>query len=524
MKRISFATQLVLLWTLVAMICMLLIVIVWLFVQTDQKRQVSLASQQASLACENIGGRYALSNQLNGGTLNIALMHAVLDTVLIRSANVEGGFWTPVVAGGSSSAPLTATLGANHATATSAKMTEGFLAYSFPTYEGTGVKRDVPQAETPLILRALRRAAAGHLPVSDSVPNGQGATVAAACPVAGSSALYVWTLTRAQAPLGKYGHLLVVSLAAVLTGILAIAVILGISLRRWKQNLSVIDRALSSDIASRWTELSPVGEADLDRIIRAVNAFADRSRTSQAAAFALSEQLQQAERFASLGKLAAQVAHEIRNPLGAVRLKLENVIAHDEGVRRQQLMSALAQVDRIESQVTSLLALTQPVTSIKQSVNVSDWLTATIATHEEQAKQKDIVLLLDIVNLGPASEEIEGPCANFDPMQMARALDNLILNAIRHTPSGGNVKVKADRVQLEQTNVLRIQVGDNGPGVPSAERESIFKPFVTGRPDGSGLGLAVVREVATAHGGHAYLADTQNGACFVIEIPWHTYS
>jgi two-component system sensor histidine kinase HydH len=79
-------------------------------------------------------------------------------------------------------------------------------------------------------------------------------------------------------------------------------------------------------------------------------------------------------------------------------------------------------------------------------------------------------------------------------------------------------------VTTDDTDLLRIAVLDNGSGVAIADRERIFEPFVTGRPDGSGLGLAVATEVATAHGGRAYVADTDSGACFVIEIPWHTYS
>ena len=107
---------------------------------------------------------------------------------------------------------------------------------------------------------------------------------------------------------------------------------------------------------------------------------------------------------------------------------------------------------------------------------------------------------------------------------MARAVDNLVLNAIRHAPHDGKVVVRARRIAAPEGKTLRLVVIDNGPGVSASDRERIFEPFVTGRPDGSGLGLAVAREVATAHGGRAYVADTEHGACFVIDIPWHTYS
>jgi signal transduction histidine kinase len=521
MKRIPFATQLVLLWALVAVVCALLAGIIWLLFQTDQSRQIAIASQQSIAACEHIAARYSLSRQFAGDTYDTDLMHAVLDTVLIQAPKVEGGFWDND-SGPASPTSETRSMAGPAAGAAAPKAPDGFLAYSFPTYEGSGVKRDVPQAETPLILRALRRAASGHGPVYDSVPGGDGATVAAACPVAGTRGLYAWTLTRAQAPLGQYGHILILSLALVLTGILVIALLVGIALRRWRKNLSALEHGLSPETAASFASLTLVGEPDLDKIINAVNGFAARSRASQARASALTEKLLQAERFSSLGKLAAQVAHEIRNPLGALRLKLENILAHDGHTPHAALVSALGQVERIETQVTSLLALTQPVALTIKTVNAAEWVAATVDTHQEQARMKSIDLSLDVE--GPAQQAVEDNPARFDPVQMARALDNVILNAIRHAPAGGRVTVSARHVARGDDSILRVAVVDNGPGVPLVDRERIFEPFVTGRSDGSGLGLAVAREVATAHGGRAYVADADTGACFVIEIPWHTYS
>jgi signal transduction histidine kinase len=111
----------------------------------------------------------------------------------------------------------------------------------------------------------------------------------------------------------------------------------------------------------------------------------------------------------------------------------------------------------------------------------------------------------------------------FDSAQLARALDNLIVNALRHAPPGGHVTVRATGARWTEGERLRLEVMDDGPGVSAAERERIFEPFVTGRPDGSGLGLAVVREIASAHGGRAYLAEDSEVTCFVIDLPWRPY-
>jgi two-component system sensor histidine kinase HydH len=348
--------------------------------------------------------------------------------------------------------------------------------------------------------------------------------VVAACAVGGVPSLYAWTLTRAQTPLGPYGQILVSSLAVVLAGILVVAVVLGLALRRWKNNLSQLELGLAprSDTGSA-VRLPLVGEPDLDKIVHAFNTYVAHSEALQQRAVALGDQLIQAERFVSLGRLAAQVAHEIRNPLGAVRLKVENAIASDGSRQHESLLSVLVQVERIETQVSSLLALTQPVTVSKKATNVADWLAKTVSAHDEQAALRNVNLCVDLEALQSDILEPASCCANIDPAQMARAVDNLVLNAIRHAPRDGKVVVRARRIATPEGKSLRLVVIDNGPGVPAADRERIFEPFVTGRPDGSGLGLAVAREVATAHGGRAYVADTEHGACFVIDIPWQTY-
>lgn len=526
MKRLSFATQLVLLWALVAVVCAVLAGVIWLLIQSDQTRQVSLAGQQSASACEHVASRYSLSQQLNSDAHNNDLMYAVLDAVLIQVPTVEGGFWDAHEAVTASSGSETARSSDRESPDSApAANPNGFLAYSFPTYQGSGIKRDIPEAETPLILRALRRSAAIHAAVSDSVRGNQGATVVSACPVSGVTELYAWTLTRAQAPLGPYGHLLFSFLAVVLGGILLVAVVLGLALRRWKNNLSKLELGLAPQPdAGSTVRLPKVGEPDLDKIVDAFNAYVARSEVLQRRAVALNDQLIQAERFASLGRLAAQVAHEIRNPLGAVRLKVENAIASAETPLHGSLTSVLTQVERIEAQVSSLLALTQPVTVSRTATNVAEWLTTTVSAHTEQAALKGINLNVDLEALKSDILDLGDCAAHIDPAQMARALDNLVLNAIRHAPRDGKVAVQARRIAAPYGKSLRFVVVDNGPGVPASERERIFEPFVTGRSDGSGLGLAVAQEIAAAHGGRAYVADTEHGACFVIDIPWHTYS
>lgn len=491
MPRPSFSTQLYALWLLIAVLCGLLTATVWLMLSSALGERVADAKQQAATSCAAVASRYDLSVQRPGET-NVDLMHAVLDLVLIRTEGIEGGFWT--------AAPASAAPG-------------GFLAYAFPTYEGSGVKRDIPEAETPLILRTLRSVATTGQMRADVVSSGADAVVAVACPLPRHAGLLAWMLTRARPPLGPYGQQAATFFAGVLAIIVALALLLALALRRWKRKLTRLELALAPDgRLEQGRRIERLGERDLDPIVDALNRYADRAEHLQREANGLSAKLGQAERFGALGKMAAQIAHEIRNPVGAMRLKAENALAGDAARRESALKVIIEQVGRIESQLSSLLALTQPVTVRAQEVDLRAWLAGLVRTHESRAESRHVSLQADAASV--ATPPV------FDAAQLARALDNLIVNALHHAPSGGHVTVRARAVAANGGERLRLEVTDDGPGVSAGERERIFEPFVTGRPDGSGLGLAVVREIAPAHGGRAWLDDHPELTCFVIELPW----
>lgn len=368
MKRPSFSTQLVMLWALVAALCATLVALVWIVAGSAESEQIAGARAQGASACEAVASRYASSVRPSAAQPDTEPMHAILDIVLARAPDVEGGFWTRDGAGADGR----------------------FLAYAFPTYQGSGIKRDVPEAETPLIVRTLNASAATRTTATNVVEGAQDAVVAVACPVPAGPDLFVWTLTRAHPPLGRHGELLASGLAAVLAVILAIAAALAFALRRWKRNLARIEAALSP--AGRNPQLPRVGEADLDRIIDAFNAHARHVERLQQQAGELAARLAQAERFGMLGKLAAQLAHEIRNPMGAMRLKAENALAADSGRQQDALRIILTQIARIDAQLSGLLALTQPVSPHIARVDLDAWLPAVVDAHRELAQRQSIAL------------------------------------------------------------------------------------------------------------------------------------
>jgi signal transduction histidine kinase len=199
-------------------------------------------------------------------------------------------------------------------------------------------------------------------------------------------------------------------------------------------------------------------------------------------------------------------------------MKVDNALAAPPERRQARteaaLHTTLLQVRRLETLVSSLLALTRSFHPQRAPVALADWLAQRIREHAEAAADLGVELKLD---LQPGLDNESRDKALFDPAQMERVIDNLVLNALAHTTAGGHVEVGAAR----DATLLRLWVADDGSGVPPALRATLFDPLVTGRPGGTGLGLAVVREVVQAHGGRVALAaQPATGTRIELELPW----
>ncbi|MEK7933195.1 HAMP domain-containing sensor histidine kinase [Burkholderia contaminans] len=481
-----------------------MIAFVWLMANCAEGHRIASAKQRASEACEAIASHYTLSLP-QATEPNVQLLHDVLYAALARSAGIEGGFWRL-------GAPRSGPPGS------ASEHAGGFLTYAFPSYPGSGIKRDIPEAETPLILSALSAASTRARPAAEVAGRHREAVIAIACPVNGHSGLYAWTLVRAQSMLVVQGDAIMSAFTGVLAVLFAVSLYLTFAMCAWRENLARLDTALSNDCANSFARILCPGEPELDRIAHAFNRCIARASDSREQLSDLESRLARAHRVALLGTLAAEVAHEIRNPTGAMRLKAENALAGDASRQQSALRSILGQIERIEIQVSRLLALTQPVTPSMEHVDPATWLPESVQIHDELARSKDVALTVACtMPTTSTGETLDHPV--FDPAQMRRALDNLVINSLAHVRQGGKVHIEAIRRASPCGVRFVLEVVDDGPGVAEAERARIFEPFVSARPGGCGLGLPLVREIAASHGGTAYHAATPT-ACFVIDIPW----
>ena len=229
----------------------------------------------------------------------------------------------------------------------------------------------------------------------------------------------------------------------------------------------------------------------------------------------LEEKVHKTERLAALGKLAASVAHEIRNPLSSIR-GFAQFLGHilKESPENQEYATIMVkEVDRINRVVTDLLSFAKPLQPARTPCDISE-----LAGHITRLMEPDA---------RAAGIEIRQAIAPFpgtvlvDFSQMTQVLLNLVLNAIHGLKPGRTVEIGAE--PNEDGNGFSLWVADDGPGIDIENMEVIFDPFYTTREKGTGLGLAIVRKIIEAHDGKIRVESPPNGktgGCrFTAELP-----
>ena len=225
----------------------------------------------------------------------------------------------------------------------------------------------------------------------------------------------------------------------------------------------------------------------------------------------LERELAERERLASLGRMAATVAHEIKNPLSAIK-SIAQVMREDEQLNHEyerDLRLIVGETDRLSQSVTQLLSFARKESAAEQPLGVDELLHSVIDLFRANAREQGISLECEI----RSDATLSGKCVS----ALRDAVSNLVLNALQATPSGGGVRLVADAVNDE----LSITVEDTGAGVPPDLRERIWEPFFTTRQRGTGLGLAIVRKRVQEVGGSASLGAAHNGrgAVFHLRMP-----
>jgi len=222
----------------------------------------------------------------------------------------------------------------------------------------------------------------------------------------------------------------------------------------------------------------------------------------------LERELAERERLAALGRMAATVAHEIKNPLSAIK-SIAQVMREDEGLRNEyerDLGLIVGETDRLNQSVTQLLSFARKESPAAQPQSVEELVRSVVDLFRANAREQGIVLEYEV--------NVEAELAGRSVSALRDALSNLLLNALQATPPGGKVQLKAAAANGE----LLISVQDSGSGVPPDLRERIWEPFFTTRQRGTGLGLAIVRKRLQEVGGSAILDTAHNGRGALFQL------
>ncbi len=283
--------------------------------------------------------------------------------------------------------------------------------------------------------------------------------------------------------------------------------------------ISVYARRVLGPLSAVTERVRAVGEGDLRprKVVATDDEIGELATAFEAMVAAIERaraELVQAERLATIGKMAAHITHEVRNPLSSISLNLElleeEVAAGGPSADTAQLVSAIrGEVERLSRVAEQYLAAARNPRLELEPEDVGELTRECCAFVGPELERAGIRSRIEI---GP-----DLPRAEVDEGQLRQALVNLLRNAREAMPTGGELGVS---VAPTQDGGLAICVDDDGQGVPAALRDRIFEPFSTTKAGGTGLGLAVTRAIVEAHGGSIHCQPrTPRGTRFRIVLP-----
>src|SRR5450432_579276 len=294
--------------------------------------------------------------------------------------------------------------------------------------------------------------------------------------------------------------------------LVASAVISLVSFKRGAGALLDATRALASDLTApvprpSVRELAAIGDG--------IAALALNLTESRRAQERLGRDLARQERLAALGRVVAGVAHEVRNPLASIKLRLDLAASSPAGgaaplppAVTSAIAHASAEIARLDGLVADLLTVSGRALGPRAPLDLAQLARRRADALAPWAALRGVTMH---VSDDPAGEAV----ATGDADRLARAVDNLLCNAIEASPGGDVVDVEV-RALGDQ---VRLRVLDRGAGFPQGQVGELFEPFFTTKSDGTGLGLAISRAIAQAHGGEVAYARDGDVTRFELTLP-----
>jgi two-component system sensor histidine kinase HydH len=398
--------------------------------------------------------------------------------------------------------------------------TDGTLiGYVFPARAGTPAATQLSPAARAAIDHVVADARAQQDLVVHRVPGSDGLMIVAASPVSVSDAassgvaatVAIDTLSSLSAATDPVNLLAAVGLISSVVLVIGFAIA---TLRDLQTGVRTIEYGLD-DRTARDEAMALPPTPELARISAAINIVAERSRTRREREHTLERELRHQEHLAALGRVVAAVAHEVRNPLASMKLKVQMAERAGYPADRFEPTAQVIteEIDRLDGLVRRLLELGRTPGVHRSPVDLCTLLRDRLALMRERFERQRIHVTTECPS--------QGVRIAADADRLTQVIDNVLQNALEAMPAGGLLTVVCD--SASETGAARrvtLSFNDTGVGVPSEDQGLVFEPFYTRRDGGTGLGLAIAREVVEAHGGRISLTGASGqGAQVSIELP-----
>ncbi|GAB1432397.1 hypothetical protein MASR2M29_10220 [Spirochaetota bacterium] len=226
------------------------------------------------------------------------------------------------------------------------------------------------------------------------------------------------------------------------------------------------------------------------------------------------EYLVRAERASSIAELAAGVAHEVNNPLAIISNYVELLIMKKQGAYTSDRLEIIRdEIKRIQTIVTSLLSFSAIGISGLEILDLAELIDASIMLLSHEAQRRAIELDKEIA--------IAPLMAKIDPAKIKQVIINLVINAMEAMEKGGKIVIRLLTPDQDKADTVKLEIEDNGPGIPQEVMNRIFEPFIQGKKkkNHSGLGLSVSKHIVDSHSGTISCESKPGKTRFTIELP-----
>jgi signal transduction histidine kinase len=402
---------------------------------------------------------------------------------------------------------------------------DALIGYAFPTHEGPGPEKGMPDRERPTIENLAREAVAANSIKTFRFEGPHDAVLFVAVPVHESTQTggptdevtgAVWLMERLPGIGGGQSRQLLFGsigfgIAALITALLAAFITSEI-----RSGVNIVLEHLGSmrgglpKVTRQVSGRPPLEE--FDRVLHGIDSLALALQEKIESERTLESQLRHNERLSALGQFAAGIAHELRNPLGTIRMRTQmwQRSADLETAKRSSSV-ILEEIDRLDTIISRLLYFARPIQLQLQAIALDVLCTATALTWVEKEAVKGVQIICKA-----ASHSI----VRADPGRLLQVLDNLMENAVQSAANpnseGGAVTIRTSR----ENDFARIDIVDDGRGFTPAALRHAMDPFYTTKDHGTGLGLSISFEIVQAHGGELLLANCEGGGAMAsIRLP-----